>query len=89
VAVALGGIVVGVAGGVSVAAGVSVGVEVGLPVAVAVNVAIRPFVGVGDGAADPVMRDPSEQPRVPSTTTDKAMMSGRDLPLMIQPSSCQ
>jgi len=81
--------VVGVAGGVSVAAGVTVGVEVGVPVAVAVKVAIRPFVGVGVGAADPVMRDPREQPRLPSTTTETAMMSGTDLPLMIQPSSGQ
>jgi len=82
--VALGGFVaVGVAGGVSVATGVSVGVEVGVLVAVAVKVAIRLFVGVGVGAADPVMRDPSEQPRLPSTTTEIAMMSGEDLPLMI------
>jgi hypothetical protein len=82
--VALGGFVaVGVAGGVSVANGVSVGVEVGVLVAVAVKVAIRLFVGVGVGAADPVIRDPSEQPRLPRTTIEIAMMSGEDLPLMI------
>jgi hypothetical protein len=82
--VALGGFVaVGVAGGVSVATGVSVGVEVGVLVAVAVKVAIRLFVGVGVGAADPIIRDPSEHPRLPRTTIEIAIMSGEDLPLMI------
>lgn len=67
----------------SVATGVSVGVEVGVLVAVAVKVAIRLFVGVGVGAVDPAMRDPSEQARLPNTRIEIAMMSGEDLPLMI------
>ncbi len=81
---ALGALVaVGAAGGVSVATGVSVGEGVGVLVAVAVKVAIRLLVGVGVGATDPVMRDPSEQPRLPRTTTERAMISEGDLPLMI------
>jgi hypothetical protein len=76
-------VAVGGAGGVSVGSGVSVGVEVAVEVAVAVNVATRVLVAVGVGGADPAMRDPREQPRVPKIRMGAKKIIGRSLRLMI------
>jgi hypothetical protein len=73
--------------GVSVATGVLVGVDVAVWVAVAVKVGTRLLVGVGVGGDDPVIRDPSEHPRVPSMRR-RITISFRDvLTLMIWSSS--
>ena len=77
---------VGGGGGVSVATGVSVGVAVAVLVAVGVKVETRLLVGVGVGADLPTIKDPTEQPRVPNTITDRINIIEAVLRLMIYPS---
>ena len=71
----------------SVATGVLVGVDVGVWVAVAVKVGTRLLVGVGVGAEAPVIRDPSEHPRVPSMRRKITISVAAVLTLMIWSSS--
>ena len=80
-------VAVGGGGGVSVATGVLVGVDVGEWVAVAVKVGTRLLVGVGVGADAPVIRDPSEHPRVPSMRRKITISLRVVLTLMIWSSS--
>ena len=82
-------VAVGGGGGVSVATGVPVGVEVGVRVAVAVKVGTRLLVGVGVGADAPVIKDPSEHPRVPSTRRKITISFRAVLMLMVWSSPSQ
>jgi hypothetical protein len=76
-------VAVGEAGAVSVGSAVSVGVAVAVWVAVEVKVGTKLLVGVGVGADAPTMREPKEQPSVPSTSMARTNMIEAVLRLMI------
>lgn len=81
-----GGVSVGMGTAVSRGVAVSVGMAVAVCVAVAVKVESKLLVGVGVGPDSPTIREPREQPRLPSTNMARTSVIEAVLRLMICPS---
>ena len=81
-----GGVSVGMGTAVSRGVAVSVGMAVAVCVAVAVKVETKLLVGVGVGPNSPTIREPREQPRLPSSNMDSNSVIEAVLRLMICPS---